>query len=45
MFFYVKHTNMDATNDKDRTLVESRLNITQSREDYKEFTVEEQYIV
>ena len=36
---------MDATNDKDRTLVESRLNITQSREDYKDFTVREQYVV
>ena len=45
MFFYVKHTNMDATNDKDRTLVESRLNITQSREDYKDFAVKEQYLV
>ena len=45
MFFYVKHTNVDATNDKDRTLVESRSNITQSREDHKDFTVKEQYVL
>ena len=45
MFFYVKHTDVNASNDKGRTLVESRSNITQSGEDHKDFTVKEQYVL